>query len=89
MKKRCLVSHSLVWYLPRVRRGYVDMAHFTLLYGSDETEFSKKLRIVVKPPIRRDETGGNPPYVEINVAFRSSSFPTQRTREDGFLRFDS
>jgi hypothetical protein len=47
----------------------------------------------VKPPIRRDETRGEPPYVEINVGFRSSSpdeFPKQRSREDGFsgLIFD-
>ena len=45
------------------------VAHITFLYGNDETEFLEKVKIFVKPPIRRDETGWKPPYVEINVGF--------------------
>ena len=53
------VLFLIVWFgnLPRLRLLYVDMAHITFLYGNDETEFSEKLNFV-KPPIRRDETGG-------------------------------
>ena len=35
---------------PSLRLLYVDMAHVTLLYGDDETEFSKKLNFV-KPQL--------------------------------------
>ena len=47
----------------------------------------EKVKIFVKPPIRRDETGGEPPYVDFNVGFRSSSSdesPTQRSLEGRF-----
>ena len=32
-------------------------AHVTFLYGNDQTEFSKKVKIFVKPPIRRKSAG--------------------------------
>ena len=38
-------------------RIYDVCNHF---YENDETKFSKKVKIFVKPPIRRDETGNRP-----------------------------
>ena len=62
----------------------IEPVHFDS-YGNSEAGFFEKVKIFVRPPIRRDETEGKPPTLKSMYGFdfhHRMEFPTLRSRED-------